>query len=327
MRILLKTCATAAAAVTLTACAVQGGDSVEGGDYPQRTVEFTVPYEPGGSTDLIARVLAKSLEAPLGAQTIVVNKPGANGKIAGKDVFSSKPDGYRVAVMPQSLFAVGPLVLDDPDAIQLDDMTFIKGLTVEDYVMVVPSDSPIKSVEDLKQDGNVKYGTAGAGTGGQLSQALLLGLQKVKGAPVPFDGAGPLLTAVLGGKVDTGALHIGEAYKQVEAGALRPLAVFSEERHDALPTVPTAKELGYDVLVDQRKFVVGPAGIPDEVRDTLAAAIDKSVQSPEYTDALDTNYIGSWDADGDAVGEQLRTTRDQLKAMTKRLGIDLAGQS
>ncbi|MFF5989006.1 tripartite tricarboxylate transporter substrate binding protein [Prauserella flavalba] len=318
----------AAAALVLSACSVQGGSGGEGGgDYPTRAVEFTVPTEPGGSTDLITRALTKSLEEPLGQSTVVVNKPGANGKIAGKDVFSSNPDGYRLAVMPQSLFAVGPLVLDDPDAIQLEDMTFIKGLAVEDYVMVVPADSPIKSVEDLKKAGSVKYGTTGAGTGSQLAQALLLGLQKVRGTAVPFDGGGPTLTAVLGGKVDAAGLQIAEAYEQIRAGELRALAVFSEKRLEALPDVPTATELGYDVVVDQRRFVAAPAGLPDDVRDKLASAIDEATRSAEYTKVLEDSYIGRWDADGQAVGEQLRKARDQFKTMTTELGVNLKGQS
>ncbi|MBK1786766.1 tripartite tricarboxylate transporter substrate binding protein [Prauserella cavernicola] len=319
----------AAAALALSACSVQGGsgDGDGGGDYPTRPVEFSVPTEPGGSTDLVTRALAKSIEEPLGQSAVVLNKPGANGKIAGKDVFSSNPDGYRVAVMPQSLFAVGPLVLDDPDAVQLEDMTFIKGLAVEDYVMVVPADSPIKSVEDLKKAGNIKYGTTGAGTGSQLSQALLLGLQKVKATAVPFDGGGPTLTAVLGGKVDAAGLQIAEAFEQIKAGELRGLAVFSKERLDALPDVPTATELGYDVTVDQRRFVAAPAGLPDDVRDKLSSAIDEAVQSKEYSDVLESSYIGRWDADGAEVEKQLRESRDQFKTMTEELGVDMKGQS
>ncbi|MCG5211710.1 tripartite tricarboxylate transporter substrate binding protein [Streptosporangium sp. KLBMP 9127] len=316
----------AAVALTASACSVQGGSAGDGAAFPSKAVEFTVPTEPGGSTDLVTRALAKSIEEPLGAQAVVVNKPGANGKIAGKDVFNSKPDGYRIAVMPQSLFAIGPLMVEDPDAIKLEDMTFIKGLAVEDYVLVVPASSKYKTLKDLVAAGDVKYGTTGAGTGSQLSQALLFGSAKMDSTPVPFDGGGPTLTAVMGSKVDVASVQIAEAAKQVEAGKLRALVVFSGKRLEAFPDVPTATEAGYGVVVDQRRFVAGPAGMPNDVRDKLAASIDKAVASSEYGDLLKNNYIGRWDVSGDEVAAQLTKSQETFKALIAKLGIDLTGQ-
>lgn len=315
--------------VSLSACSVEGGgsDSGGGGDYPSRAVEFTVPSEPGGSTDLITRGLAQSIEGPLGGDTVVVNKPGANGKIAGKDVFASTPDGHRVAVMPQSLFAIGPLIVDDPDAIQLDDMTIVAGLTVEDYVLAVPAQSPYQSLDDLLAADRVTYGTTGAGTGSQLSQALLFGTAGVNATPVPFDGGGPLLNALLGDKVNAGSLQIAEAYEQIEAGALRPLVVFAEERIEALPDVPTATEAGQPIVVDQRRFVAAPADLPDDVLEKLSAAIDEAVQSPEFTKLLADNYIGAWNVDGDAARTQVSESLEEFTALTEELGIDLNGES
>ncbi|GAA2454280.1 tripartite tricarboxylate transporter substrate binding protein [Actinomadura vinacea] len=314
-------------ALAASACSVQGGGKdKDASGYPAKPVEFTVPQGPGGSTDLITRALAKSVEKPLGAKAVVVNKPGANGKIAGKDVFSAKPDGYRVAVMPQSLFAIGPLMLDDADAIKLQDMTMVKGLAVEDYVLVVPASSKYKTLKDLLGASDLKYGTTGPGTGSQLSQALLFGKAKVKSAPVPFDGGGPTVTAVLGGKVDVASVQIAEGFKQVQAGKMRALAVFSEKRHEALPDVPTAKESGYEVLVDQRRFVAAPAGLPADVRDKLAAAIDKAVASPEYLQLLKSSYIVPWNANGEQVAAQVNASLQRFDSMAKSLGIDLKAQ-
>jgi tripartite-type tricarboxylate transporter receptor subunit TctC len=314
------------AVIALTACSVKGGGAGDGAVYPSKAVEFTVPTEPGGSTDLVTRALAKSIEKPLGKPAVVVNKPGANGKIAGKDVFSSKPDGYRVAVMPQSLFAIGPLMVQDPDAIKLEDMTFVKGLAVEDYALVVPASSPYKTVKDILAADDIKYGTTGAGTGSQLSQALLFGVAKVKATPVPFDGGAPTITAVLGGKVDAASVQIAEAAKHVQSGKLRALAVFGSKRVEAMPDVPTATESGYDVVVDQRRFVAGPAGLPADVRDKLAGAIDKAIATPEYGDLLKSNYIGRWEVGGDEVKTQLTKAQGEFAALTKKLGIDLTGQ-
>jgi tripartite-type tricarboxylate transporter receptor subunit TctC len=217
-------------------------------------------------------------------------------------------------------------MLNDADPVKLTDMTFIKGLAVEDYVLVVPADSKYKTLKDLVGADSVKYGTTGPGTGSQLSQTLLFGLAKTDAAPVPFDGGAPTLTAVLGGKVDAGSVQIAEAYKQVQAGKLRALAVFADKRIEAMPDVPTAKESGYDVVVDQRRFIAGPAGLPAEVRDKLAAAVDKAVASPEYNEILKANYIGRWDADGDAVGTQLNESLKRFEKLAQDLGIDLKAQ-
>ncbi|MFC5752349.1 tripartite tricarboxylate transporter substrate binding protein [Actinomadura rugatobispora] len=319
------------AAVTVTvaasACSVQGGGADKGSSgYPAKPVEFTVPQDPGGSTDLLTRALAKNIDKPLGQKAVVVNKPGANGKIAGKDVFGSKPDGYRVAVMPQSLFAIGPLMLSDPDAIQVKDMTLVRGLAVEDYVLVVPASSEYRTLKDLLGAGSLKYGTTGPGTGSQLSQALLFGTAKVKASPVPFDGGAPTVTAVLGGKVDVASVQIAEGFKHVQAGKMRALAVFSEKRHEALPDVPTAKESGYQVLVDQRRFVAAPAGLPTDVRDKLGAAIDKAVASPDYLRLLKASYIVPWNADGEQAAAQINESLKRFTAMSQQLGIDLKAQ-
>lgn len=317
----------ATAVLAAQACSVQGVATDDDADYPTEAVELTVPSSPGGSTDLIARALAQDLEDPLDTTINVVNKEGANGKIAAQDVFSSDPDGYRLTLMMQSLFSVTPLVLDDPDAVELEDMTFIKGISVEDYVLVVPEDSEYETIEDLLEADGITYATSGAGTGGQLSQAALFGLAEVDAEDVPFDGGAPAMTAVLGGQVDAGAAHTAEVVGQVEAGEMRPLLTFAEERLEAFPEVPTATEIGHDIVVDQRRFVAAPAGLPDEVRDTLVDAIDEAVASEEYGQTLEQNYIGRWEVDGDEVGEQLTSSLERYTELVDDLGLDLSDES
>lgn len=318
----------ACSVLLVSGCTVYGGsNATASGEFPSRPVEFTVPTEAGGSSDLVTRALAKSAEEHIGGNTIVVNKPGANGKVAGNAVFRSEPDGHRIAVMPQSLFSVGPLVIDDPEPIELDDMSFIKGLTIEDYVLVVPSSSDYDSVDDLLDEDRITYGTSGPGTGGQLAQALLFGIAGVEGADIPFDGGGPTLTAVLGGQVDVAAMHPAEVMPQIESGDVRPLAVFSDERIDALPNTPTAQESGYDVVVDQRRFLAAPSGLPDTLVDRLGAAADQATQDPEYQKILENNYIREWNAEPDEVGAELRESRERFAGMAKEHGIDLSGDS
>jgi len=315
-------------AVLAAGCTVYGGTNGSGtGEFPNRPIEFTVPTEPGGSSDLVTRALARSTEEHLGGTTIVVNKPGANGKVAGNSVFRSQPDGHRIAVMPQSLFSIGPLVVDDPEPIELDDMSFIRGLTIEDYVLVVPTSSEHESLDDLLGQKRLTFGTSGPGTGGQLAQALLFSIADVDAADIPFDGGGPTLTAVLGGQVDVAALHPAEVMPQIEAGDLRPLAVFSDQRLDALPDTPTVTESGYDVVVDQRRFLAAPAGLPKELVERLGEATDKATGSDEYEGILRRNYIREWNAPPEEVGDELAESRKRFTELADHHGVELGGDA
>lgn len=315
-------------AVLAAGCTVYGGTNGSGtGEFPNRPIEFTVPTEPGGSSDLVTRALARSTEQHLGETTIVVNKPGANGKVAGNSVFRSQPDGHRIAVMPQSLFSIGPLVVDDPEPIGLDDMSFIRGLTIEDYVLVVADTSDHQNLDDLLAADRLNYGTSGAGTGGQLAQDLLFSIADVDAAAIPFDGGGPTLTAVLGGQVDVAALHPAEVMPQISAGDLRPLAVFSDRRLDALPDTPTVVESGYDVVVDQRRFLAAPAGVPDHLVERLGTATDKATAEGEYESVLRRNYIREWNARPDEVGQELSESRQRFADLADEHGVDLGGES
>lgn len=321
-RSLLPAAATAVALVATAACSVEGG-SGDTSDYPAQSIEIAVGADAGGSTDLLTRALAKSAEGPLGESITVVNKPGANGKIAGKEVAASEPDGYRLAMLPQSLFSVGPLFIEDSDPLELDDMTIIAGLAVEDYVLVVPADSPYRSFDELMRADELKFGTSGVGTGAQLAQTLLFGLEDIDATDVPFDGGAPNITALLGGKLDVAAAQIGEALPHIESGKLKAFAVFSGERLEALPDVPTATELGYDVVVDQRRFLVGPPDLPEDVTDTIYDSVMDATEDEEYQRLLEEYAIVPWNVRGPEVEKQVEQSHREFGDMADELGIEL----
>ncbi|WP_232662814.1 Bug family tripartite tricarboxylate transporter substrate binding protein [Pseudonocardia sp. TRM90224] len=313
----------AGTAVALTACGgVQGGSAArDAAGFPTKPVELTVPSSAGGSSDLIGRAVARAVEKPLGTSVPVVNKPGANGAVGGKEVLGSSPDGHRLVMLFKSLMSITPLAVDDPDAIRFDQMTVVAPLTVEDYVLVVPAASPHRTVADLVGAGRLSYGTTGAGTGSQLAQALLFGAAKVDATDVPFDGGAPTITALLGSQVDAAVIQIAEAAPQVDAGALRPLAVFSEARIPFLKDVPTAKELGYDVVVDQRRFLAAPAGLAPEALATLQKAVATAQQDPRYTEFLEKNYISPWTDPADQVIPHLEAAKKGYADVIAASGI------
>jgi tripartite-type tricarboxylate transporter receptor subunit TctC len=302
-----------------------GGDSGGGdADYPSKAIELTAPSSAGGSTDLISRAIAKSAERPFGQSVVVVNREGANGAVGGKAVLSSPPDGYRMVLLPQSLFAITPLVEQDSDAIDLAEMSYVAGVSIEDYVLSVPASSPVKSLDDLIEKGTVKFGTTGAGTGSQLAQALLFASAKVKASDVPFDGGSELITALLGKQVDVGANQIAEAAPQIEARKLRPIAVFAAERLESMPEVKTAKEQGHDIVVNQRRWIAAPKDVPKDVLTQMRESIATAKDDPAFAKFLEDNFVSRWDVEPDEVRAEVEAAKREYTELSKRFGVELS---
>lgn len=308
---------------------VQGGSGGNGGGegFPSGAVEFTLPSSPGGSTDLIGRAVAKALTEPLGATVTPVNKPGANGAVGGKEALAKQPDGQSIVMLFQSLMAITPLAVTDSEPITFDQMDVLTGLTVEDYVLVVNTeDAPATDLEELLSTPDLSYGTAGVGTGGQLAQAVLLEESGVKYRDVPFEGGSPAVTALLGSQVDAITVQLAEAMPHIESGDFTALATFNEERSEFLPDVPTATESGYDVVVDQKRFVAAPVGLPQEVKDVYADAFAQAFADEAYGSFLEDNYISRWEVSGDEVETTITQAAETFKAKVDEFGLNLGGQ-
>jgi tripartite-type tricarboxylate transporter receptor subunit TctC len=317
----------ALSALPLAACGgVKGGKESAGGDYPKRAVAFTVPFSAGGSSDLISRAIAKAAEKPLGESVAITNKPGANGAVGNKEVLASTPDGYNLSLAVKSLFAITPLAVKDATAIQPDKMEVVATLTREDYVLVVNAESPYKTLEDLLKASSVKYGTAGVGTGAQLSQALLFKAAGVKAADVPFDGGAPAVAALLGKQVDAASGSLAETMQQIKAGKLRALAVFSEQRSPFLRDVPTAKEKGHDVVVDQRRFVIAPPGLPAAVSTKLEQSFGTARKDAAYGEFLQDNYMERWEVSDEEARRHIKEAAAQYASLTQRFGLKLGAR-
>lgn len=282
--------------LVLTGC---GGVETASGsaEYPTKSVNLTAPSSPGGSTDLISRALASSLEEPLGQSVVVENKSGANTAVGTKEVLNSQPDGYSTVLAAESLFAVTPLFVEDPDAVTMEDMTVVAPVSQEEYILVVNKDSGITKLEDLLKKDSVNYATSGAGTGGQFAQAALFSLAGTKATDVPFDGGSAAVTAVLGNHADATATQLAEVRAQIDAGELVPLAVFSAERSEYFPEIPTVEEAGYDVDVVQRRWIAVPKDTPEETVSKLTESVETAKDSQEFQDFLEQNLISEWDGE------------------------------
>lgn len=314
-------------ALTLTACGGNlGGGSGDGADYPGGDpVTIYVGQDPGGSTDLIARALADTVADDLGVAVTVENKPGANGAVAAKELAGKKPDGHTLMIYNGSLAYITPLAVPADEALDIADYDIVTGISQDDYVLVTAPSSGLKTVEDLKGK-PVKYGTTGVGTGSQLSQALLFAQAGIKATAVPFDGGSPTLTAVLGGQVDVGAIQLGEAVEQIEAGELTPIVTFAEKRPSYLPDTPTAVEEGYEVPVQQSRAVFAPKGTPKEVLDRLNDSFNKAFDTDAYKKFNQDNQLTPNEVSGDELREQWTGNLDNYTSVVEEYKINLGAE-
>jgi tripartite-type tricarboxylate transporter receptor subunit TctC len=319
----------AASAVTLlalTACGNVAGGNADSSKYPSGPVNLTVGQAPGGSTDLIARAVSEGASKTLGAPMPVVNKPGANGALASKEVAGKPADGQNLVLLNASLITITPLAVTPDEAVNIDDFDVIAGLSQDDYVMIASQNSGFKTIKDVIGAGrNVTFGTTGVGTGSQLAQTVLFKQADVKGTDVPFDSGKPALTAVLGNQVELTTIQLGEAMPQIQAGKVTPLLVFSEERNSFLPDVPTAKESGYDVPVAQYRAVAAPKGTPKDVKDKLLASIQETLKTDSYKEFNKKNLLTPKELSGAEVVTQWKDYAAKYKALVEKYSISLSG--
>src|SRR6478735_3860209 len=319
----------AASAITLlamTACGNVAGGSSDSSKYPNGPVTLTVGQAPGGSTDLIARAISEGAAKSLGAPMPVVNKPGANGALASKEVAGKPADGQNLVLLNASLITITPLAVSPAEAVNIDDFDIIAGLSQDDYVMVASEKSGFKSLKDVTGAGrNITFGTTGVGTGSQLAQTVLFKQANVHGTDVPFDSGKPALTAVLGNQVELSTIQLGEAMPQIKAGKVVPIVVFSEERNSFLPDTPTAKESGYDVPVAQYRAVAAPKGTPQNVKDKLLSALKETFKSDSYKSFNEQNLLTPKEISGADVVTQWKGYAAKYKTLVEKYSISLNG--
>ncbi|MCD1145242.1 tripartite tricarboxylate transporter substrate binding protein [Kocuria sp. LUK] len=316
----------AGSVLALTACG--GNVGASGGsaeDFPAEPITLTVGQAAGGSTDLIARAVADAAAEDLGVAVPVVNKPGANGALATQEVAGQPADGHELVLLNASLITITPLAVGEEEAVSLDDLEVLKGLSQDDYVMVASKASGFEDLQDVEAaSGQFSYGTTGVGTGSQLAQTVLFEQAGIEGTEVPFDSGSPALTAVLGDQVQVSTVQLGEAKPQIDAGEVTPIVVFSEERNRFLPDVPTAVESGYDVPVSQYRAVAAPEGLPQEVKDRLVEAFDAAVASEEYQQFNEQNLLTPHEISGEEVEQEWTELAERYRELVEEHDISLA---
>jgi tripartite-type tricarboxylate transporter receptor subunit TctC len=255
--------------------------------YPEKLVRIVVPFAPGGGTDLIARTLGTGMSQELGQSVIVENKPGG-GTIIGTDaVAKSAPDGYTLLIATFA-HAVNPGL--QPKLPYATDKAFAPVVLIgrSPNVLVVKSDSPYKTVQDViaaakAKPGKLNFASQGNGTSAHLAGELFKNLARADLTHVPYKGAGPALTDLLGGQVDLMFGTAAAVTPFLQSGKLRALGVTTAERSPAFPNVPTIAESGVAGYAAESWYgLYAPAGTPPDVIAKLNAAAKKAVQGETF---------------------------------------------
>jgi tripartite-type tricarboxylate transporter receptor subunit TctC len=263
--------------------------------YPSRPISLVAPFPPGGVADQTARPVAAAMEKVLKNPVGVVNKTGAAGAVGMQFVAASKPDGYTLllALSSISIIPEADKVFDRPPAFTVDQFAPIALISADPTILVVPADKPWKTARDFIEDakkrpGQISYSSSGIYGTLHMAMELLSHAAGIKLRHIPTTGAGPALTAVLGGHVDALASGPSVVLPQIKAGKLRALAGWGDKRVAALPEVPTFKELGYpDAEFYIWAGVFAPKATPEPIQAKLRETLRVAVADPDFKAAMD----------------------------------------
>ena len=259
--------------------------------YPTRPVRFVVAAAPGGTPDILARILAPQLLEQLGQPVIVDNRPGATGNIGAEVVARAQPDGYTV-LMATSVLAISPAFYRKLAFDAARDLAAVTMVAAQSMFLFVQGDSPVKSVAELialakSKPGRVVYASFGNGSPQHVATELLQIVAGVKLVHVPYKSGGLMVTALLSGEVQTMFLGLAPALPHVKSGRFRTLAVASAKRSPTAPDVPTFAEAGLpEVVVDNWLGVLTTAGAPAGTIARLNGEIAKAVQLPAMAERI-----------------------------------------
>lgn len=258
-------------------------------NYPTRNIEVVVPYSAGGGTDLVTRAFVDVANKYLPHNMGVVNKTGGGGAVGLTEIAMARPNGYKIGTGTVELTMLPNLGLVQWKAA---DVTPIARLNAEPAAISVKSDAPWNSYQEFidyakANEGKIRIGNSGSGAIWHIAAEALADVAGVKFTHIPYNGANPAVTELLGGHIEAVTVSPAEVVTHVNNGTIKILAVMADERLAAFPDVPTLKELGVDLSIATWRGIVAPKNISDEVKTVLEDVALKVNQDPAFKSALE----------------------------------------
>jgi tripartite-type tricarboxylate transporter receptor subunit TctC len=296
--------------------------------FPTRPVKLVVAYPPGGTTDVLARVLATKLGERWKQPVIVENRAGAGGNIGTEGVARATPDGYTLLMGVAATHAINPAVFSSLPYDPVKDFTPISMMGVVPGVIAVRADSPMRSIADLVAQGRkgarLNYGTPSAGSMSHLTGELINQLTGIRMQHVAYKGSNPALTDLLAGHIEVLVDNLPPSMPHIQSGKLRALAVTSPARLPPLPEVPTMIEHGYRGFDLQGWFAVfGPAAMPPALVSRIHADVAAALAQPDLRKHLAGQGIDTQSSTPSELGARVRLDSERLRKVARDAGISL----
>jgi tripartite-type tricarboxylate transporter receptor subunit TctC len=296
-------------------------------DYPTRPITLLVPFPPGGSADTVIRPVAQKVADALKQPIVIDNRPGAGGNVAAVATKQATPDGYTLFLTNMGVMSVNPILFPDLRFDPVKDFAPITPIISFPHILVVPPDSPVKTVADLAalaktKPGGLSFGSQGVGSGGQILGEMFKARVGVPMVHVLFRGAAPAATEIMAGRIDflfTSYISIGE---QAKSGKLRIIAVGGKKRSDAAPEIPTMAEQGFPGLdLEMWHGMVAPAGTPPAIVKRLNEEFNKAAKSPEIARIVAVQATDVVVSNPDDFAKMIAADTERLGRIMREAGI------